>query len=194
VLGRELRLIVGFQIYELEIELHSLCNKSRVVTSGLFGKLSLEVRGHGRNLVLVSGGQQNEGDGERGYRHQKTERREMDAGSHGVFLRRRPAAVRLPRLSLPMIIDDLLEITKPHTGADRARPIPRRPWFIFTLTLLIAAQFATPAHVGGRLGHRVITRLAEKHATPAAKAGVAALLEPGESLADASLWADQNRR
>jgi nuclease S1 len=29
--------------------------------------------------------------------------------------------------------------------------------------------------------------------TPAAKAGVAALLEPGESLADASLWAGQNR-
>ena len=29
--------------------------------------------------------------------------------------------------------------------------------------------------------------------TPAAKAGVAALLEPGESLADASTWADENR-
>ena len=44
-----------------------------------------------------------------------------------------------------------------------------------------------------RPGHRVISRLAEKHMTPAAKAGVAALLEPGELLADASLWADQNR-
>src|SRR5580658_7460012 len=52
---------------------------------------------------------------------------------------------------------------------------------------------ATPAWAWGRLGHRVISRLAEKHMTPAAKAGVAALLEPGESLADASLWADQNR-
>ena len=29
--------------------------------------------------------------------------------------------------------------------------------------------------------------------TPAAKAGVTALLEPGETLADASLWADQDR-
>jgi nuclease S1 len=40
----------------------------------------------------------------------------------------------------------------------------------------------------------VISRLAEQHLTPAAKAAVAELLEPGESLADASLWADQNRR
>jgi nuclease S1 len=28
--------------------------------------------------------------------------------------------------------------------------------------------------------------------TPAAKAGVAALLEPGETLADASTWADEH--
>jgi hypothetical protein len=45
----------------------------------------------------------------------------------------------------------------------------------------------------GRLGHRVISRLAEQHMTPQAKAAVAELLEPGESLADALLWADQNR-
>jgi hypothetical protein len=44
-----------------------------------------------------------------------------------------------------------------------------------------------------RLGNRVIARLAEKHMTPEAKAAVAALLEPGESLADASLWADAHR-
>jgi hypothetical protein len=42
------------------------------------------------------------------------------------------------------------------------------------------------------LGHRVIARLAEKHMTPEAKAGVRALLEEGESMADASLWADEN--
>ena len=70
---------------------------------------------------------------------------------------------------------------------------PRQSWFAFALTLLVALQTATPAYAWGRLGHRVISRLAEKHMTPAAKAGVAALLEPGESLADASLWADQNR-
>jgi nuclease S1 len=59
--------------------------------------------------------------------------------------------------------------------------------------VLITLQTATPTWAWGRLGHRVISRLAEKHMTPASKACVAALLEPGESLADASLWADQNR-
>ena len=52
---------------------------------------------------------------------------------------------------------------------------------------------ATPAYAWGRLGHRVISRLAEKQLTPAAKAAIAELLEPGESLADASLWSDENR-
>jgi nuclease S1 len=71
---------------------------------------------------------------------------------------------------------------------------PCPSWFTFALTALIALQTATPVWAWGRLGHRVISRLAEKHMTPAAKAGVAALLEPGESLADASLWADEHRR
>ena len=51
-----------------------------------------------------------------------------------------------------------------------------------------------PLWAWGRLGHRVISRLAEKQLTPKAKAAIAELLEPGESLADASLWADENRR
>jgi hypothetical protein len=63
-----------------------------------------------------------------------------------------------------------------------------RSWFVVALTLLTALQSATPACAWGRLGHRVISRLAEKHTTLAAKAGIAALLEPGESLADASTW------
>jgi nuclease S1 len=70
---------------------------------------------------------------------------------------------------------------------------PLRSWFTFTLTLLAALQSTTPAFAWGRLGHRVISRLAERHLTPHAKAGIAELLEPGESLADASLWADENR-
>jgi len=73
------------------------------------------------------------------------------------------------------------------------RRTPRRPWFIVALAVLIAIQFATPAWAWGRLGHRVISRLAEKDLTPTAKAVIAELLEPGESLADASLWADANR-
>ncbi len=40
----------------------------------------------------------------------------------------------------------------------------------------------------------MISRLAETRLTPQAKAGIAALLEPGESIADASLWADEHRR
>ena len=40
----------------------------------------------------------------------------------------------------------------------------------------------------------MISRIAEKNLTPKAKAAIAALLDPGESLADASLWADEHRR
>jgi len=44
----------------------------------------------------------------------------------------------------------------------------------------------------GRLGHRVISKLAEKKLTPKAKAAIAALLDEGESIADASTWADEH--
>jgi nuclease S1 len=64
---------------------------------------------------------------------------------------------------------------------------------ILSLTLLVISQAATPALAWGRLGHRVISRIAEMDLTPKAKAAIAELLEPGESLADASLWADENR-
>jgi nuclease S1 len=36
--------------------------------------------------------------------------------------------------------------------------------------------------------------LAERHLTKQAKAEIKALLEPGESLADCSTWADEHRR
>ncbi len=69
-----------------------------------------------------------------------------------------------------------------------------RSSFIIAVALLIALQAGTPAWAWGRLGHRVISRIAEMNLTPKARAAIAALLEKGESLADASLWADQNRR
>jgi hypothetical protein len=69
----------------------------------------------------------------------------------------------------------------------------RRPTRFVLLTLLVTFQTATPASAWGRLGHRVISRFAASRLTPAAKAGIAALLKPGESLADASLWADDVR-
>jgi hypothetical protein len=40
----------------------------------------------------------------------------------------------------------------------------------------------------------VISKLAERHLTNQAKAEIKALLEPGESLADCSTWADEHRR
>jgi hypothetical protein len=52
---------------------------------------------------------------------------------------------------------------------------------------------ATPVFAWGRLGHRVIAKLAERHMTDRAKQEIKALLEPGETLADASTWADEVR-
>jgi nuclease S1 len=64
--------------------------------------------------------------------------------------------------------------------------------------VLIATTLATSMMVGpawgwGRLGHRVAGQIAEARLTPAAKAAVQSLLEPGESLADVSTWADEVR-
>jgi nuclease S1 len=70
----------------------------------------------------------------------------------------------------------------------------RRSCFVIATTLSIIAAAAGPVQAWGRLGHRVIAGLADKRLTPAAKAAIAGLLEPGETLADASLWADQHRR
>jgi nuclease S1 len=64
---------------------------------------------------------------------------------------------------------------------------------VASLAILMVLQSASPAWAWGRLGHRVIANLAERHLSPEAKAAVAELLEPGESLADASTWADENR-
>jgi nuclease S1 len=69
-----------------------------------------------------------------------------------------------------------------------------RPWIVSALTLIVALQSATPAWAWGRLGHRVISRIAENRLNSKAIAAIAELLEPGESLADASTWADENRR
>jgi hypothetical protein len=74
---------------------------------------------------------------------------------------------------------------------------PFRPLRLF-LTLLITwcglEAAIQPALGWGRIGHRVSARLAEARLSPAARAAVRDLLEPGESLADASTWADEHRR
>jgi hypothetical protein len=65
--------------------------------------------------------------------------------------------------------------------------------FIVALTLLFGLLFPASVCAWGRLGHRVISRLAEKRLNPRAKAEIVKLLEEGESIADASTWADENR-
>ena len=70
----------------------------------------------------------------------------------------------------------------------------RRLCGALTSVVLILNPFTSAAWAWGRTGHRVIARLAERHLTDHAKAEIKALLEPGESLADASTWADEHRQ
>jgi hypothetical protein len=65
---------------------------------------------------------------------------------------------------------------------------------VFAATVLIFLGPTAPAWAWGRIGHRVISRLAEKQLSPKAKARIVELLMPGESLANASVWADEHRR
>ena len=65
---------------------------------------------------------------------------------------------------------------------------------VYALVFMVLVCAPHPARAWGRLGHRVIARLAEQRLTPKAKAEIAAVLAEGESLADASTWADDYRR
>lgn len=85
-------------------------------------------------------------------------------------------------------------------GAVATRPTGgmRGPGARFALVALLigglVATMARPAGAWGRLGHRVSAKLAESRLSPRARAVVTELLEPGESLADASTWADEHSR
>ena len=63
---------------------------------------------------------------------------------------------------------------------------------LFTLSSLMISGRSVQAW--GRYGHRAAGKLAESRLSPAALKAVRELLEPGESLADASTWADEVRR
>jgi nuclease S1 len=70
-----------------------------------------------------------------------------------------------------------------------------RVWTGLAFVALAVATVAPTAAFGwGRLGHRASARLTERLLSPAARAGVAAILEPGETLISASTWADEVRR
>lgn len=72
------------------------------------------------------------------------------------------------------------------------RPARLRP---VVIALFVLACLGRPeaADAWGRLGHRVSARLAEGMLLPNARKAIDALLEPGESLADAALWPDEIR-
>ena len=70
-------------------------------------------------------------------------------------------------------------------------PMKKLSW---SLAFLLSLHATTTAWAWGPLGHRLISRFAEQHLKPKTKAAIVALLEPGESLATASLWADDHRR
>ncbi len=66
-------------------------------------------------------------------------------------------------------------------------------------TVVVASVFAVagltrPALAWGRMAHRASARFAESRLSPRARASIRDLLEPGESLADASTWADEHGR
>jgi len=78
-----------------------------------------------------------------------------------------------------------------HLASRFGNPQGMRP--ATALSLLVFFGASGPAFASGRLGHRVISRLAENIPTPPATAAFVQLLEPSESLADGSLSADENR-
>lgn len=76
----------------------------------------------------------------------------------------------------------------------RAHPGRIRVMLMLAITWCGVDGAARSAPAWGRMGHRASARLAEARLTPAARAAIRDLLEPGESLADASTWADEHRR
>jgi hypothetical protein len=63
---------------------------------------------------------------------------------------------------------------------------------LLALTALLGCS--SRAHAWGRIGHRVISRFSERQLTAKGSAEISAILAEGESIADASLWADEHRR
>lgn len=82
---------------------------------------------------------------------------------------------------------------RPATGPAK---LPRARAVRLVAILLLAAPLAAPrpALAWGRNAHRAATRLAESRLTPEARALVRELLDDGESLVDASTWADEHSR
>lgn len=61
------------------------------------------------------------------------------------------------------------------------------------LSLLLAISFAVPAHAWGPTGHRVVGQIAADNVNGRTKAEIALVLGPGEGLAEAATWPDEQR-
>jgi nuclease S1 len=80
---------------------------------------------------------------------------------------------------------------RPRTPA--GRPGIRAGVIWLVIGALIAGS-PPPTRAWGRLGHRASARFAQSRLSPRARAIIQDLLEPDESLADASTWADEHGR
>lgn len=80
----------------------------------------------------------------------------------------------------------------------RPQRSPRRFLAMATAWLLclglLTAWGSTAAWAWGRLGHQIAGKIAEDRLTPNARKAVQELLDPGQTLADVSTWADEVRR
>ena len=81
-----------------------------------------------------------------------------------------------------------------HRGRIRFSDRSASLTLVALLCILLWAPFEKSARAWGRLGHRSAAKLTQLRLNPTAKLAIAKLLEPGESLADASIWADEHRR
>ena len=69
--------------------------------------------------------------------------------------------------------------------------LPRAALAAVLVLILIPAR---PVFAWGRMAHRASAKLADSRLSPRTRAIIRELLEPGESLADASTWADEHNR
>jgi hypothetical protein len=92
-----------------------------------------------------------------------------------------------------MGFDDLPARRRATPGRRRRRPLAASPALVAALVAALILP-DRPAMAWGRMAHRAAARLAESRLTPEAKALVRDLLDEGESLADASTWADEHSR
>lgn len=81
-----------------------------------------------------------------------------------------------------------------NSSKSPAIPVARRVGLLTALSLAVWIGLERNGLAWGRVAHRACSKLAESRLSPQARVLVRELLEPGESLADASTWADENSR